>query len=147
MPAIPATINGVNVVFAPNVNNDVTSRVVTALRAVILPGVAPGHVLQTIYVSSARRQQPTASNHPFGRAVDISRINGIRIDPGFTKDPSVRAIVTAIQTAFESAPHRRENYGPAFLKKSGALLKNSNPAAYARLEPMHRNHIHLSVDA
>lgn len=39
MPAIPATINGVNVVFAPNVNNDVTSRVVTALRAVILPGV------------------------------------------------------------------------------------------------------------
>ncbi len=146
MPAIPSTIDGVNVVFAPNVNNDVTPKMVAALRAVISTGIAPGHVLHTIYVSSARRKQPTASNHPYGRAVDVSRINGIRIDPGFTNDASVRAIVMAIQTAFESAPNRRENYGPAFLKKSGALLKTTNPSAYARLEPMHRNHIHMSVN-
>jgi hypothetical protein len=147
MPVIPITINGVNVVFAPNVNNDVTSKMVAALKAVILPGIAPGHELLTIYISSARRKQPTASNHPYGRAIDVSRINGIRIDPGFTNDPSVRVIVKAIQTAFESTPNRRENYGPAFLKKSGALLKTTNPAAYEKLAPMHQNHIHMSVDA
>ena len=146
MPAIPNTIYGVKVVFAPNVNNDVTPKMVAALRAVINPGIAPGHVLHTIYISSARRNQPTASNHPYGRAVDVSRINGIRIDPGFTTDASVRAIVKAIQTAFETVPNRRENYGPAFLKKSGALLKSTNPAAYAKLAPMHQNHIHMSVD-
>ena len=146
MPAIPNTINGVNVVFAPNVNNDVTTKMVAALRTVINPGIAPGHVLHTIYISSARRMQPAASNHPYGRAVDVSRINGIRIDPGFTTDASVRAIVKAIQTVFETAPNRRENYGPAFLKKSGALLTTTNPAAYAKLAPMHQNHIHMSVD-
>lgn len=147
MAAIPSQINGVSIVFAPNVNNDVTVHLVAALRAVITPNVAPAHVLQTIYVSSARRQQPTASNHPHGRAVDISRINGLRMDPGFTNDASVRAIVKAMQIAFESAPHRRENYGPSFLRKSGHLLSVTNPQAYARLAPMHRNHVHFSVDA
>lgn len=147
MAKIPNKINGVDVVFASNVNNDVTPRMVAALSAVIRPDIAEGRVLHTIYVSSARRKQPTASNHPYGRAVDVSRINGLRVDPGYTNDPTVRAIVKAIQLAFESAPHRRENYGPSVLRKSGALIKTTNPAAYKRLEPMHRNHIHLSVDA
>ena len=136
MPAIPSNINGVNVNFAPAVNNNVQQLVIDALRHCIKPNIAPGHQLDSIFVSSARRQNPNNSRHNTGRAVDISRINGVRIEGGFNTNPHVKAIVTAIQETFESFPERRENFGPAFEKKLGQPFDVAG----------HKDHIHLSVN-
>lgn len=136
MATIPSNINGVNVNFASAVNNNVQPLVVDALRHCIKPDVAAGHQLDSIFISSARRQNPNSSRHNTGRAVDISRINGVRMDGGFNSNPHVKAIVTAIQQTFESFPERRENFGPAMKKKLGQPFQVSG----------HKDHVHLSVN-
>lgn len=136
MPAIPSNINGVVVDFAPAVNNNVVQRVIDALLFCVSPNVSPGNPLARVFVSSARRQNPNASRHNTGQAVDISRINGKKIINGFPSDPQVRAIVTALQQKFESFPQRRENFGPAFKKKLGQPFQVAG----------HQDHIHYSVN-
>jgi hypothetical protein len=138
----------VTVTFAPAVNNpannNVQQKVVNALKHCIKPDVANGHTLTKIFVSSARRQASNTSNHNVGRAVDISRINGVRLDPGFNQDASVKAIATAIQKAFETFADRRENFGPAVMKKLGTTIPNT--PGNRQLIAQHKNHIHFSVN-
>jgi hypothetical protein len=136
MSAIPSNINGVSVNFAPAVNNNVQQLVIDALQHCIKPNIAQGHQLDSIFVSSARRQNPNNSRHNTGRAVDISRINGVRMLGGFNTNPHVKAIVTAIQETFESFHERRENFGPAMKKKLGQPFQVAG----------HKDHIHLSVN-
>lgn len=136
MPAIPSNINGVTVNFAPAVNKNVQELVIDALRHCIKPNIAQGHQLDSIFVSSARRQNPNNSRHNIGRAVDISRINGVRMLGGFNTNSHVKAIVTAIQKTFESFSERRENFGPALKKKLGQPFQIDG----------HKDHIHLSVN-
>jgi hypothetical protein len=145
MPKIPSLINGVTVNFAPAVRNNVTQRVVDALKHCIKPNVAAGETLTAIFVSSARRQGAGNSNHHVGRAVDVSRINGVRMDPGFKTNSTVKAIVQAIQNELETYAHRRENYGPSLMLKLGATP--SLPAdKLKKLTDQHKNHIHMSVN-
>ena len=136
MPDIPSTINGVAVDFAPAVKRNVVQGVIDALRHVIKPDVAPSHNLARIFISSARRQASNTSRHNIGKAVDISRINGIKMVTGFGSDAQVTAIVRAIQQKFESFPAKRENFGPSVKLKEGAPFTVSG----------HKDHIHLSVD-
>ena len=76
------------------------------------------------------------SRHAQSKAVDISRINGIKIDSGYQNNQEVRAVVDAIQHSFESYGFRRENFGPGLMKKLGEEWKVAG----------HQDHIHLSVD-
>ena len=138
MPIIGNTINGVSVKFAPAVNRDVDSRMIEGLRRVIQTDIADQHELREIYISSANDQHELPSRHVQGggKAVDISRINGMRMSVSYMSDKSVKAIVDAIQTAFETYPYRRENFGPLFKKKLGMPMQVNG----------HRDHIHLSVN-
>jgi hypothetical protein len=136
MAAIPSSINGVTVDIPSAVNNNVVQSVIDALRHCIKPDIAPAHPLARIHVSSARRQSSGTSRHNVGKAVDISRINGIKMATGFPSDPQVKAIVKAIQEKFESFPKKRENFGPALKKKEGANFSIGG----------HADHIHFSVD-
>lgn len=136
MPDIPSTINGVTVDFAPAVKRNVVQGVIDALRHVITPDVAPNHNLARIFVSSARRQASNTSRHNVGKAVDISRINGVRMSTGFGSDAQVTAIVRAIQQRFESFPQKRENFGPSLKLKEGQPFQIAG----------HGDHVHLSVD-
>lgn len=138
MPNIANSINGVTVEFSPNVNKNVNQRVIDALTAVVKPNIASGHVLTKIYISSANDQHAVPSRHVIGggSAVDISRINGMKIALFYPSNRSVKAILDAMQTQFESYRHRRENFGP-FLKKK--LGKN-------HAVPGHGDHIHFSVN-
>lgn len=138
MPNIASNINGVSVEFSPNVNKSVSQRVIDALRAVVKPNIAPGHVLNKIYISSANDQHQLPSRHVQGggNAVDISRINGMKIAVSYRSNPSVKAIVDAMQTQFENYSHRRENFGPLLKKKLG---KNHPVAGHA-------DHMHFSVN-
>jgi hypothetical protein len=141
MAAIPALINGVTVEFSPNVNNDVDPAIVRALQHVISTGVAPGHTLLRIYISSATDQHTKPSQklsrHNQKKAVDISRINGVRMITGYGADASIKAIVDAMQDTFETFPGRRENFGPKFIWKLGAPHKDVSS---------HNDHVHFSVN-
>lgn len=137
MPNIPVDINGVRVEFAPAVNKNVQQLMIDALSHCVKRDVAEGRRLDSIFVSSAKRQNPNTSRHNIGRAVDISQVNGVRLIIGFGKNPNVTALVEAIQQTFESFPKRRENFGPAL------KLKEGEPFVIAG----HNDHIHLSVDS
>lgn len=139
MPDIPQKINGVKVDFANAVDRNVEKKLVRALKTVIKPHVTEQHRLKRIYISSADDQHQFPSRHVQGqgKAVDISRINGKKMSLHYGSDPSVTAIVNALQTEFEKfKPLRRENFGPSFDKKLG----QKHPV------PGHKNHIHFSVN-
>lgn len=136
MPQIPNTINGVAIEFADTVGNEVHQRVIDGLSACIRTDIASGHQLVTVYVSSASDSHEMPSRHAQQKAVDLSRINGIKIVIGYPQGGQVTAIVEAVQKAFEQYAQRRENYGPFMKKKLGA-----NHAVGG-----HDDHIHLSVN-
>lgn len=136
MAQIPATINGVTVEFAGGVGNDVDQKIVDGLKLCIKLGIAAGHVLSRVYVSSAYDSHKLPSRHMQHKAVDISRVNGTKIAIGYAQGGSIKATVDAIQDSFEGFPHRRENFGPHFKKKCGQAWAVAG----------HHDHIHLSVN-
>lgn len=136
MPQIPSFINGVMVQLGAGVGNDVDQRVIDGLKHCVKPQIATGHTLSTIFVSSAYDSHKMPSRHMQHKAVDLSRINGTKIAIGYPQGGSVKAIVDAIQVAFEGYSHKRENFGPHLKKKLG------QPWTVAG----HSDHIHLSVN-
>ena len=66
MPAIPNNINGVEIEFSDAVNTSVDQRVIDALNKVVKPGIAAGHLLNKIYISSANDQHTSPSRHVQG---------------------------------------------------------------------------------
>jgi hypothetical protein len=122
--------------FAGGVGNDVNQRMLDGLKHCIRAWIAPGHILTTIYISSAFDSHTFPSRHMQHKAVDVSRVNGTKIAIGYPQAGSVKAIVDAIQDAFECYMHKRENFGPHLKKKAG------QPWSVAG----HNDHIHLSVN-
>ena len=138
MSEIPNIINGVSIEFSPNVNNNVDKKIINALRSILSADIAPGHVLTKIYISSANDQHNLPSRHVQGegKAIDISRINGLKMSTDYEIEKSVKAITDALQEKFEQYPHKRENFGPFFKKKLGSEYSISG----------HKDHIHFSVN-
>jgi len=138
MPDIAKNINGVIVVFSSKVNKSVDQKIIDGLTKVVKPGIATGHSLTKIYISSAHDQHKSPSRHAMGKgkAVDISRINELKMSLFYPSNATVKAIVDAMQTEFENYTHRRENFGPLFKKKLGKKHTVSG----------HGDHIHFSVN-
>ena len=136
MPTIPSTIGGVAIEFAGGVNKDVHQRMVDGLKHCIKSQIAPDHTLKKIYISSAYDSHSLPSRHMQQKAVDISRVNGTKIAIGYPQGGAIKAIVDAIQNAFEGYKHKRENFGPHLKKKLGQDRSISG----------HNDHIHLSVN-
>ena len=138
MATIPSIINSVDIEFSSNVNKSVDQKIIDALNHVLSTNVASGHILTKIYISSANDQHTSPSRHVQGdgKAVDISRINGLKMSENYSSNPTVKAITDALQNKFESFTHRRENFGPLFKKKLG------NPYTVSG----HNDHIHFSVN-
>ena len=118
-------INGVSVKFAPTANRDIDPSMLEGLRRTIRTDLAEGHVLNEIYISSQGG----------GKAVDISRINGMKLSVFYSSNQSVKAVVDALQTTFERYPQKRENFGPSIKKTQGMSMQIAD----------HRDHVHLSV--
>lgn len=135
---MPNNINGVNVEFSPSVNKSVDQRVIDALNVVVKPRIASGHLLTKISISSAHDQHQPPSRHVQGKgkAVDISRINDMKMATYYPSNTTVKAVVDAMQAAFEGYAFRRENFGPSFKKKLGSDYPVSG----------HGDHIHFSVN-
>ncbi|QBG34446.1 hypothetical protein [Litorilituus sediminis] len=138
MASIPQSINGVTVRHANSANLNVEQALLTALQHCIKKDIAKGFTLSQIYISSANDSHKFPSRHVQGKgkAVDISRINGKKMSVSYGTDKEVTAIVDAMQQKFESAPGRRENFGPSTKKKLGSAHSVSG----------HKDHIHFSVN-
>ncbi len=138
MPNISNNINGVSVEFSAKVNKSVDQKIINALKTVVKTDAVPGYTLFKIYISSAHDQHRLPSRHVQGngKAVDISRINGMKMSMFYPSNLAVKSIVDAMQTEFENYIHRRENFGPLFKKKLGKSHAISG----------HADHIHLSVN-
>lgn len=139
MKKIPNKINDVTIEFSNLVNRNVTDEMHAALVASISDDIVDGHPLEKLFVSSASESTPRhrcPSRHKTGNGVDISRINGKKIGSHYLTDEVVKLIVDSLQTKFESAPARRENFGPTIQKKEGI----DYPIAG------HKDHFHWSVN-
>ncbi|RMH10452.1 MAG: hypothetical protein D6698_17630 [Gammaproteobacteria bacterium] len=136
MPQIPSEINGVTIEFGPEVNRDVHPHVLVMLNHVVRQKISPGQILKRIYISSANDQHQMPSRHAQAKAVDISRINGMKISVYYPSSPVVKEIVDSLQKAFEKSPYHRENFGPAMKQKLG----------HPHHVPGHADHIHFSVN-
>ena len=138
MAVIPNQINNVQVQFGLNVHNSVDSNLLAFLLQTIRPNIVDGPTLSSIYISSLKDQHNLPSRHMqgAGKAVDISRINGMKMSMHYPGDPAVKQITDALQLAFENWEGRRENFGPLFTRKHGQSYPVSG----------HADHIHFSVD-
>lgn len=138
MAVIPNQINNVQVQFGLNVHNSVDSNLLAFLLQTIRPNIVDGPTLSSIYISSLKDQHNLPSRHMqgAGKAVDISRINGMKMSTHYPGDPAVRQITDVLQLAFENWEGRRENFGPLFKRKHGQSYPVSG----------HADHIHFSVD-
>jgi len=138
MAEIPSSMNGVIIEFSGSVNKNVDQKIVDALNFCIKTAIAPGYALNKIYISSAHDSHAYPSRHAQGqgKAVDISRINGLKMSLHYSSNSTVKEITNAIQEKFESFGYKRENFGPHFKKKLG------NPYAVSG----HDDHIHISVN-
>ena len=136
MKKIPSDINGVVMELASGVTNEITDEMFDAMRYAIKKNVAAGYTLNKLWVSSAKDSHSCPSRHTTGNGVDISRVNGKYLSNSYDSDLEVKNIVDELQTTFESAPKRRENYGPTIKKKEG----EDNPVSG------HKDHFHWSVN-
>ncbi len=138
MPQIPTSINSVAIKFSQTANRNVDQKIINALKQCIKPNIAKGFFLTKVYISSANDSHVFPSRHVqgAGKAVDISRINGLKMSLHYKTSQTVKKITNAIQTSFESYVHRRENFGPFFKKKLGKYHSVSG----------HGDHIHISVN-
>jgi len=138
MADIPSSINGVIIDFSDSVSKSVDQKIVNALNHCIKTAIAPGYALNKIYISSANDSHGYPSRHVQGdgKAVDISRINGLKMSIHYNSNDIVKNITNAIQDEFETFAGRRENFGPYFKKKLG------NPYSVSG----HDDHIHISVN-
>lgn len=138
MAVIPNQINNVQVQFGLNVHNSVDSNLLGFLLQAVRPNIVDGPTFSSIYISSLKDQHNLPSRHMqgAGKAVDISRINGMRMSAHYPGDPAVKQITDALQLAFENWEGRRENFGPLLKRKHGKNYPVSG----------HTDHIHFSVD-
>jgi len=111
MSEIPKVINGVSIEFSPNANNDVDKKIINALRFVLSSDIVPDHVLTKIYISSAKDQHNFPSRHVQGegKAIDISRINGLKMSTHYDVDDSVKAITNALQENFDAVSGHKDH--------------------------------------
>ncbi len=136
LPNIPSKISGVSMTFAAGVDRNIAQNLLDAMQHTISSTAVPGEKIDALWVSSAKDSHKCPSRHVSGLAVDISRVNGKRISTHYGSDESVKAIVDGLQSLFESAPNRRENYGPTIQKKLGK----------DNIVGGHSDHFHWSVD-
>ncbi|AWI26608.1 hypothetical protein [Flavobacterium pallidum] len=123
-----------------NARKPVSPLLVEVLRNVIRDAnrvLPPNQKIHSIEVISTTNGSHIAgSNHAKKSALDISKINGSAVF-----EPSLHDIVAAMQWAFDSELHIRENFGPLFKHKTFADGSRDNNFKV----PGHFDHIHISV--
>lgn len=125
-----------------NSNQQVATDLVDAMRFVLEEAnsnLALAEQIISIHISATTNghdKYPT-SNHLKASAVDISRINGVKmINSGLTNQ------IMELQKAFDNFTYIRENFGPYFKHK---YVRNTNTWNYNHPVSGHKDHIHIAV--
>jgi RHS repeat-associated protein len=129
-------------------DNKVSMELINAVKAAIIETNIV-YSIKSITISATTNGGHESPRHPGGRAVDISAINGIAINTG-----KLNKLVSQLQYNYEQQKGRRENFGPAFMFKSGQSYIDVNDIklnyrryrARLNVEQGHTNHIHWSID-
>ncbi len=131
-----AEVDGVTIGIDPAANHPVDYALAEKFDMAV--SLTKGDVpeLESLYISSTVR--PGTLHEP-GFAIDISRVNGIRMAEGYLSNPVVTNVVKALQTnlAFVGA---HENFGP-YLMTGGRLSLDNLHYLYST----HQSHIHFSI--
>ena len=117
-----------------------TDRAVTTATAKMVEATVLRSGVKSVNINSTTGGHAgTASRHNSGKAVDINRVNGLRVDSA-----AGAALANSIQGVAAQQLNVRENFGPAYTVKTvepGSQPITINNAALTR---SHQNHVHLS---
>jgi RHS repeat-associated protein len=122
-----------NDVGGGNVSAEVTTETAKMVESAVISSGA-----QSVNINSTTggTHAPT-SRHPQGRAVDINRIDGQRVDNPVSSEPARK-----LQESFARQDNIRENFGPARNEKTQS--PGATPVNVPSVAEAHRNHIHVS---
>jgi hypothetical protein len=103
-------------------------------------------------LESANINSTTGGKHdPKGRhytakAVDINRVNGLRVGrgPSRNRDPNAVAAYTSLQAAFARQPNIRENFGPLTQARTTQFGLPPAHVPSRKVWEAHQNHVHAS---
>jgi hypothetical protein len=115
----------------PNTDRPIRAELAEAVEAAAL------RVGLNVNINSSRRSN--SGPHSEGRAVDINRINDMRVD-----DPANRANVERLQREFMTLPNVNQVLGPVYnvnIDPSGG----QKPVTDQGIINQHRNHLHINV--
>jgi hypothetical protein len=129
---IAPDIAGVTIEFEPGADKPIDARLASQFESAVALTKMQVPGLRTLYVSSSVR---SGTLHQHGWAIDVSRVNGIRVVGGYGTVPVVTNVVQSLQAHMASMTY--ENYGPAFMWGPGS----SNPL----LREQHRTHMHFGI--
>jgi len=94
--------------------------------------------ITSIYImATTNGRHSSTSNHANGTAIDISRINGVKMVLS-----GVTSQIKQLQNSFDSYQYIRENFGPYFKHK---YTKENRTWNYNYPVGGHKDHIHVSI--
>jgi len=117
-----------------------TDRSVSTATAKMVEAAVLGAGVKSVNINSTTGGHAgTTSRHNGGKAVDINRINGQRVDSAVGASAAAN-----LQGAAAQQLNIRENFGPAYTEKT--VSSGSQPVRInnAELTRSHQNHVHLS---
>lgn len=124
-----------------NANQEVSPNLISALKQALQNAnnnLNTDEKIESIYImATSNGGHGPDSNHSKGTALDISRINGVKMAiSGVTNQ------ITELQIAFDNFAFIRENFGPYFKHK---FYISNGTWNYNYPVPGHNDHIHVSV--
>jgi len=121
-----------------NPNGASPNQPIATKTANMVEGAISNAGVQSVNINSTTGGKHGAhSAHSQGRAVDINRVNGQKVNPS-------NAAAARIQEAARQGGNVRENFGPTIMEKTTVPGGAPAPFGSQKLIDDHQNHIHLS---
>ncbi len=118
-----------------NADQPIATCLIAALISALQCTHDEGFNIESIYINSTTNgDHEKATNHHYGLAIDLSRINGVKM---VLMNAQQLQTVAALQNCLETFDGIRENFGPTFKHKFG---QNYNVTD-------HKNHVHFSINS
>ncbi len=118
-----------------NADQEIATCLIAALVHALQCTQDAGFNIQSIHINSTTNgKHHKNTNHRYGLAIDLSRINGVKMV--LMNAEQLQAVAT-LQNCLDSFEGIRENFGPAFKHKLGQPYNVRN----------HKDHVHFSINA
>jgi hypothetical protein len=119
--------------FAPGADNPVDSILADRFERAVSSTKQENPALKKLWISATTNDHTWPSLHVDGFAIDVSRVNGIRMLGAYGRNPLVTSVVESLQVHI-GIQGAYENYGPMFME---------GPRPHS--VPVHNHHIHFAI--